>query len=126
MSKIYTSYYAKVANIREPAILVRISQSQPAWFGKPMIQLPQVYPTWDMVTNYKQGNISWAEYTQKYNRLLEAVGISEIRDTLLCIVVKYKLPIVLVCWERSGTNCHRHLLAEKLQMGIVELTTELD
>lgn len=59
--------------------------------------------------NYKKKKISWGDYEEKYNRLIENRGCIE------NFVEKYDSyeNICLLCSEPTATNCHRHLLSPK-------------
>lgn len=125
--KIYTSYYAKIARVKEPAVLIRISTSKPDWFPKLTIDMKDLYPGWDLVNDIKKGLITWEEYTQRYQEKLSRLDKERILDELRTLAERYDpLPIVLLCYERPTDNCHRHLVADWLDCDVEELTDELN
>ena len=65
-------------------------------------------PTWKMVTEYKAGNITQAEYTDQYYNLMRNSynRYKQQWDHLLC-----QDKVVLVCYCKSYEFCHRRLLA---------------
>lgn len=69
-------------------------------------------PTWDMVMSAKRGEITEAEYTERYLAILEIVPVSAI-DWLLSQAVNGD--ITLVCYCKPGAFCHRVLLAKWLE-----------
>lgn len=69
-------------------------------------------PDWCMVMAYKNGRISWDEFTAYYNDLMRD-RFRENRDYYIrfCFENSY----VLTCYCKSKTKCHRHLLAKLLR-----------
>lgn len=67
-------------------------------------------PTKDILDNYKKGKMSWNEYVEKYNLLLEN------RDAVKLFAKRYETynRVLLLCSEPTPENCHRRLLAEKI------------
>lgn len=70
-------------------------------------------PTWNMVNGLKSGTLSVAEYTNKYQKILNASIMSNLRvwDDIL-----HRERIVLVCFCPPNHFCHRHLLSTALGM----------
>jgi uncharacterized protein YeaO (DUF488 family) len=69
-------------------------------------------PTWELVTSHKDGRINDAQYTERYLTLLRgryARTPEEFEETLA------RRRVVLVCYCKAGSFCHRHLAAEVLQ-----------
>jgi uncharacterized protein (DUF488 family) len=66
-------------------------------------------PTKDILDGYKKGNMSWADYEEKFNRLLtERHPETELAPSDLdggC----------LLCSEHEHQHCHRRLVTEHLQ-----------
>ena len=118
---IYTSYYAKVPNIdTEQYCLIRVSKSKPAWLEGVMISgLSVVYPHWDLINDWKNGLITWAEYTERYLYQLSFIKREEVIDSL------YELSngkdVILLCYEANDKCCHRHILADWLGYEVKEL-----
>lgn len=115
---IYTSYYSKVKSL-DPNVnaFVCVSNSKPSWFP-PCYRLEEVYPGWDLVNAWKQGLISWDEYTESYMKILEDVDKNRIQRILNKLSKRYT-NVFLLCWESLGP-CHRYSLADWLDMGIIE------
>ena len=105
---IYTSYYAKASKIKN-AILVQVSNSSP-------IQVDYIIrsaiPTWGIVSAHKNKKISDIQYTERY---LADTNFTAVKAKLDAIQEAHKdKDIILLCYEKTGTFCHRHILAEKL------------
>jgi len=68
-------------------------------------------PTKELLKDYHDKKISWTEYEIKYNKLLEE------RRTYQDFFNDYQnySRLCLLCSEATPEQCHRRLLAEKLQ-----------
>ena len=102
---IYTSYFSKYHGDNG----VSIARTQPCKDGKPYHKELVDFrpPTW-ILSGYKDGSITEREFTHYYKN----------------IVLRGYNPIkwgerlqgkVLLCWEKSGTFCHRHIVADWLE-----------
>ncbi len=101
--ELFTGYYAKHGNHPNA---VAISQGVPEWFHGRVNKL--VAPDWDIIMAYKNGQITEEEYTKRYTAQLDRIGINK-------ILTSFKDGDVLLCYEKSGRFCHRHILAEWLE-----------
>ena len=67
---------------------------------------PEFAPTTEILTGYKNGIISWADYEKLYRELLAARrptdGLAPVDIDRIC----------LLCTEKSALQCHRRLAAE--------------
>ena len=118
-----TSYYFS-NRIREPDLnLVGVSNSYPkglSWL-KGMRSYKPFCPGWALVKDYKQGKISWQNYSEIYlNDILDKIDAERAFNDL-------GEDAVLLCWEKPGKQlfCHRRLIAEwfydRLQIKVNEL-----
>lgn len=106
---IYTSYYAVMQKIPKTIIPVSISKGIPAWY------LGQSYnilaPRWNTVDKYRKGG-SWEEYIKEYyDTILNKLDPTRVMNDLKEI----GNDVVLLCYEKSRDNCHRHLVAQWLR-----------
>lgn len=70
--------------------------------------LDSLAPTKELLDGYKDGAVSWSEYEEVYNSLLESRNLNTITPAILenaCIL----------CSEPTADQCHRRLAAEYLQ-----------
>lgn len=67
---------------------------------------PQFAPTAEILTGYKDGHITWADYERMYHELLAA------RHPTTGLVPSDLDRICLLCMEKSAAQCHRRLAAE--------------
>ena len=67
---------------------------------------PEFAPTKEILTEYKNGTISWVDYEKLYRELLVARrptdGLAPVDIDRIC----------LLCTEKSALQCHRRLAAE--------------
>lgn len=119
--KIYTSYFAKMKKIPENIVRISICGKAPEWYDG--IQYKKLAPKYKFFMEWKE-NKDNNFYIEHFN--------SEVLDTLNAQDVFNKLKelsqgrdCVLLCYEKPGDFCHRHLVAdwlsEKLNIEVVEL-----
>lgn len=112
--KIYTSYYAKCRKI--PHTITRISIAGKAPIGYRGIEYKVLAPRKDFFMKWKENHdndyyiecfnkqvLSVLNPADVYNRLEELSGGQD---------------IVLLCYEKSGDFCHRHLVADWLSKNL--------
>ena len=67
---------------------------------------PEFAPTTEILTGYKNGRITWADYEKLYRELLAACrpvdGLAPVDIDRIC----------LLCTEKSALQCHRRLAVE--------------
>ena len=76
---------------------------------------PEFAPTTEILTGYKNGTISWADYEKMYRELLATRrptdGLAPDDINRVC----------LLCTEKSAVHCHRHLAAEYIASQIPDI-----
>lgn len=111
--EIYTSYFAKLKELEKKGIIpVSIARKKPYWFtGEELIKLAP--PTWLMKYKEEEYTLNYKKYVlDKYN----------LQATVNYIKKKYKgKKIALICYEKPSGFCHRHLVAEWLEKGGLEV-----
>ncbi|HPP22478.1 MAG TPA: DUF488 domain-containing protein [Phycisphaerae bacterium] len=70
---------------------------------------PLLAPTEDILTTFKKGKGSWAEYEQRFLALMKERQVEEYVDR-----ASFEVPTVLLCSEPTPEHCHRRLVAEYL------------
>ena len=107
LMKIYTSYYGNMRNLDKAGILpVSISLGIPKWFKG--TRLSYLAPTKKML----DPKIPEDQYVKMYKEILGKVSISTLREDISIITRRQDIDIALLCWEKPGDFCHRHLFAE--------------
>lgn len=119
MAKIlYTSYFAK-ADLSNP-LAYAITVKVPDWAGKNegrrLNHCPDLAPTFRMLRLYKNNYITEAQYKDMYLHELNSRGKTpqQVADAL-------PDGAILLCYERRGQFCHRHIAAEWLREGGIEV-----
>ena len=108
-----TSYFAKAGNLPNA---VSIAGSAPGFFKDR--EYKKLAPKYWFFLKYKKDGDE-AYYTEQYQK--------EVLDTLDPQQVFNELgeDVILLCWEKTGKFCHRHLIAkwleEKLNIKVSEL-----
>jgi uncharacterized protein (DUF488 family) len=71
--------------------------------------VPNLAPTEEILKMYKNGNMTWEQYEEKFNNILQSRHIEKVLDAELldgdCFL----------CSEHSPKCCHRRLVAEYLK-----------
>ncbi len=71
--------------------------------------IPALAPSKELLNSYHARKISWDEYVQGYNKVLQ--DSAEIVKILSKI--SNDIDITLLCWERMPEKCHRRLIVEE-------------
>ncbi len=112
---IYTSYFANVRKLPPNVIPVSIALYQPKrWAGQ---SLSTLAPTQEILGKYKIDHDE-AAYKAAYNQILDRLNPAALRDSLESLF--RGKDIVLICYERPDTFCHRHIVAEWLKANGIE------
>lgn len=109
---IYTSYYAQCRDdtVELPDGCVGKTYSisvQPPWFWKPKRHYPKLAPTWEIVSDYKDGIIDQTGYVERYLDLLD----NERKLNPEQVLIDLPDNAVLLCYEKPEDFCHRHIVA---------------
>ena len=112
--RIFTSYYSRVSSIvkDDNVLLVQVSNTKPKWLQlktvKPRIQM---WPSWDLINAYKDGLMSYAEFSERFQNYLDGYTSSgQLHDELERLSKEYGCTnLILLCCEKTG--CHRTTLA---------------
>ena len=105
---ILTSYFGRYKYIVNP---ISICGKAPDWFDGP--QYKELAPKYSFFKDYKAGLISEEEYTKFYKKeVLDKLNVSNVYTDLYH---KYdSANFTLLCYEKVGVFCHRHLVADWL------------
>ena len=104
---IYTTYFAKLKKLPSNIIPIAISASTPE--GYIGLTYKALAPTWDILSNYKS-NYDEQEYIRRYTE--EILGKLNVHDEYTKLTQGHKLDVALVCYEKSGSFCHRNIVAK--------------
>ena len=108
MDKIYTSYFANLRNLPDNVCPISICGKAPDWYKG--IQYKALAPKYWFFKKYKEdGDAEF--YTLAFQKdVCDALNVS---TTLLDLqkLAGDKIPCLL-CYEKPGDFCHRHIVAE--------------
>lgn len=116
---IYTSYYGN-PNLPKDALLLAVSAKVPDGY-RVQEHLKSLAPSWDIYNEYKQSGDA-ERYTKRYKEeILAAINKEVVSDWLNLMMSRYGKDAILLCYEKPGKFCHRHLIAEWLGDDVKEL-----
>lgn len=104
--KIFTSYFGNVGTLKRYGIHpISIARWSPRnWDGDRL--------TWLAPTVYMLKEASHEEYIEKYKEICRSVNVESLIRQLS--MIGKGADVALLCYERPGEFCHRHMLAEYL------------
>lgn len=109
---IYTSYFARLNKISEFSIPIAISLYQPKFYTG--LKFTRLAPTLVLIRDSKIRYMSEEEYIIRYcEKVLDNLDAKEIVDDLYSLVESYpnNQDITLLCYEKSESLCHRHIVS---------------
>ena len=110
---IFTGYYAKIKNYKEFGIEpIAISGKRPDFYEG--LYYPNFAPRYEMFQRWKDKDITNEGYAEEYRAYLSTLNKDEIDFDFKEYTVEGN-DIVLLCYEKSGDFCHRHVLADWLE-----------
>ena len=113
MSKIYTSYFGNLLKLKEKGIKpISIALFPPKWYIGD--QLPAVAPDSAIFAGYKENIISEERFKKFYEYKIKQIGKEKIFKMIEDIAKGQD--VALVCFETPGCFCHRHILADYLNI----------
>lgn len=111
MNRIYTSYFANYRNFPKDCTKVSVARDLKQSI-KVDICIEEFAPSKELLYAYKNGNIHDGEYTFRYLAELKNRDLGTIVNKLASIAQTND--VVLLCYEKKGKFCHRHILADCL------------
>lgn len=82
------------------------------------VWLKELAPSWNLLNDWKEGKISWQQYTARYREEMQKTEAQQALEFIR--TVAEELDVYLLCWEtreKAGPEkcCHRFLLLEMLK-----------
>ncbi len=111
-----TGYFAKIKQYQDAGFTpVSIARTAPR-FVKGALPYPYLAPTKELFQGWKKGYYNEFDYKDIFERdVLNHVPQHDVLSDLLELTKSKK--IVLLCWEKSGSFCHRHLVSDWFKKG---------
>ena len=117
---IYTGYYGGLTRIVGDIAKVQVSNSAPVPVD---IKFEKAIPDWAFIVKpYKDGLITKEEYEQRYTLQLD-----KFRENILGVIKYFSSTdkdYILLCYEKPGDFCHRHILADYINKALGEGTVK--
>ena len=108
--KIYTSYYANLKNIPEDIIPISIAGKCPDFYEG--LQYKKLAPKYWFFQQWKINNDN-DFYIENFNKeVLNTLTPKKVIEDLISL--SKGADVVLLCYEKPGDFCHRHLVANWL------------
>lgn len=129
---IYTSYFAQIRNFPENVIPIAISGGLPQWYSG--LWYKKVAPKYKFFMEWKENHDN-EFYIEHFNKeVLEPLDrVIVLNEIQLLIPEEIRaqmdapvwrsdsVHVALICYEKPGDFCHRHLVADWLREGGLEI-----
>lgn len=107
---IYTSYFAKLNKLPADVVPISICGKAPSWYNG--IQFKKLAPKYGFFMEWKQNHDN-EYYIQHFSdEVLSQLNASDVVSTLLQL--SNGKDVALICYEKPGDFCHRHLVCDWL------------
>lgn len=111
---IFTSYFAQLRNLPRNIVPISICGKAPDWYTG--IQYKKLAPKWDFFQKWKENHDNNFYIKSFKAEVLAPLTVQQVVEEL-----QARLPedakdsdIALICYEKPGDFCHRHLVADWL------------
>ncbi len=114
---IYTSYFGNMKRIGDNVIYVAISATIPE--GVKCLHLKKLAPSYGNLMAFKNDS-DWGKYSKRYkDETLSKFRPDEIISMIYNLIGEQRTvkDIVLLCYEKEYSRCHRSIVAEYLTSG---------
>lgn len=112
---IYTSYFANLRNLDKNIVPISISIWPPKGYNG--LEYKALAPSADILKEFKS-NHDEAKYIWRYeHEILEHLDSDKVLEDL--IKMGNGSDIALICYEKNGSFCHRHLAVKWLLEAII-------
>lgn len=114
----YTGYFAKIKTYEKAGLIpIAICGGIPKWYKG--LWYKKLAPKWSFFNEWKNGTEHKGDndyYIQHFNNeVLDKLSVSLVVEDLQKIAnTKDTDKIILLCYEKPGDFCHRHLVADWL------------
>lgn len=114
----YTGYFAKIKTYEKAGLIpIAICGGIPNWYKG--LWYKKLAPKWSFFNEWKNGTEHKGDndyYIQHFNNeVLDKLSVSLVVEDLQKIAnTKDTNKIILLCYEKPGDFCHRHLVADWL------------
>ena len=113
MGKIYTSYFSNLLKLKERGIKpISIALLSPKWYAGE--ELRDLAPDGTIFIAYKENLVSEERFKKFYEHKIKKIG----KERILAMIEEKAngRDVALICFEHPNDMCHRHILAEYLDI----------
>lgn len=111
---IYTSYFANVKYLPQNLWPISIAGRAPdGWLGA---EYKRLAPKWEFFKVWKENHDNEYYICEFNSQVLSKLHIPSVVQEILRMTPKGMSPC-LICYEKPGDFCHRHLVADWLESG---------
>ena len=109
----YTGYYAKIKEYKEAGLIpVSIAGKAPDWYDG--LEYKKLAPKWEFFNEWKNGSHKGDNeyYISHFKKeVLDRLSVPLVISTLMGMTNTID-NVILLCYEKPGDFCHRHLVAD--------------
>ena len=111
---IYTSYFGKLKSLPDNIVPISICGKAPNWYKG--LEYKKLAPKYDFFMKWKENHDN-DYYIKCYNeQVLDELNVSDVIVELNNMInYDTNKDIALICYEKPGDFCHRHLVADWLK-----------
>lgn len=110
--EIFTSYYANIKNLPADIVPISIAGRCPEWYHG--LEFKVLAPKIGFFMEWKKNHDNNFYISNFYSEVLDKLNPDEIIGKLY-VKSGFARNIALICYEKPGDFCHRHLVAKWLQ-----------
>lgn len=109
---IVTSYYPKIdLLIKAGYTVISIAGKAPAFYEREYLEYKKLAPKYSFFSEWKDKKITNEDYVRLYKeQVLKGLGPQTILQELIFLANSCKF--ALLCYEKPGDFCHRHIVAK--------------
>lgn len=115
---IHTTYFAQLRNLPEHIVPISIARSTPKWFTG--LECKKLAPTWEILSEWKNSEVKGKREEERYINAFKSDVLSKLNplDVVRELIdLAQSKDIALVCYEKRGDFCHRHIVGRWLTDG---------
>lgn len=109
--KLYTSYFSNIKKLPDNVVPIAICGKSPD--GYKGLRYKKVAPSWSIWKEYHDFKDIEKYAVRFQNEILSKLAPKTVLQDLLAL--SNSQPFALICYEKRGDFCHRHLVAKWLQ-----------
>ena len=120
---INTGYFACLHKYPQNETFLVVSRTYPRWLKKGYSWHPELAPSPKLLKDWKNGGISWQEYTRRYK---EEMKTPQAQDSIINLATWSAADTFrLLCYEKEWP-CHRFILKELIEKVEESMTLKIN